>query len=66
MSYNNNHKEEIQINGKTFELEVKPDVRISAFRWKLNQVGFPTKRDGIATKANMALSHARAAAFSMA
>jgi len=64
--FHNNHKEEIQINGKTFELEVKPDARISAFRWKLNQVGFPAKRDGIATKSGLALANARAAAFSMA
>lgn len=63
---NNNHKEKIQINGKLFELEVKSDARISAFRWKLNQVGNPVKRDGIATKANVALQNARQAAFGMA
>lgn len=61
-----NHNEEIRINGKCFDLEVKRDERISAWRWKLSQMGNTVKRDGIATKLGMALQNGRSAAFNMA
>ena len=61
-----NYNEQVQINGKCFDLEVKRDDRLGAWRWKLSQAGCSIKRDGIATKPEWALQNIRSVAFSMA
>lgn len=61
-----NHNEEISVNGKRFDIEVKRDERIGAWRWKLNSRDTTLKRDGIASKPSLALHEARGAVFTMA
>lgn len=61
-----NHNEEIWVNGKRFELEVKRDERLSAWRWKLNSRDNSIKRDGIASRPNLAIQEARNVMFKMA
>ncbi len=61
-----NHNEEISVNGKRFDLEVKRDERIGAWRWKLNSRDTSLKRDGVASMPNLALREARGVAFKMA
>ena len=61
-----NHNQQIRINGKFFDLEVKRDERLGAWRWKVSQPGCTIKRDGIATKPEWALQSSRSVAFSMA
>jgi len=60
------HNEEIRVNGKCFELEVKRDERLGAWRWKLSSRSTSIKRDGIASRPNLAIQEARNAMFRMA
>lgn len=61
-----NHNEEIWVNGKCFDVEVKRDERLGAWRWKLNSRGNSIKRDGIASRPNMAIQEARGVIFKLA
>lgn len=61
-----NYNEQLRVNGKCFDLEVKRDERLGAWRWKLSQTGSTIKRDGIASKSEWAIQTSRSAAFSMA
>jgi hypothetical protein len=58
------YNEEIRINGKNFDLSIEQDFRLSAWRWKLS--GGVIKRDGIASKENLAIQAGRNAMFKLA